>query len=94
MFNEQLKIGLHMLLDGTRPSVCFCDTTAPSPNLFALVSKRNGLLKSVKASTGTSRAGFLESTKGILMHFPVSVTHSFFLLAPSPERCLCRGCTM
>ena len=68
----------------------FCDNTAPNPNLLTSVSKRNGLLKSAKANTGASRHAFLSISKAACTSL-VSITHLFFLPAPSPDRCSYSG---
>ena len=68
--------------------LCNC----PSPDLLVSISKRNGLLKSPKANTGASRHAFLSISKAICASL-VSITCSLFLLALSPDRCLCSGCT-
>ena len=47
------------------PSGCFCDNTAPNPDLLTSVSKRNGLSKSAKANTGASRHAILSISKAV-----------------------------
>ena len=72
-------------------SDCFCNNTTPNPSLLALVSKRNGLLKSAKANTRASRHTFLSVSRAICTSL-VSVTCSLFFLAHSSYRCSCNGC--
>ena len=71
--HEQLKIGLHILPDGI-----------DHQSVFVSVSKKNGLLKSVKTSTGASRQAFLRVSKAHNVS-SMSVTHSFFLLLPQKD---------
>ena len=57
----------YQLAQATRwywPSVCFCDSTAPSPSLLLSVSRRKGLLKSANSSTRGLKTGFLKHLKG------------------------------
>ena len=81
--HEQLKISLHMLSDGIDHQSVSCDSTDPSPTLLVSGTKRNGLLKSPKASTGALNQVFRDSKASNV--FSMSITHSFFLLVPSSE---------
>ena len=68
----------------------FCENTAPNPNLFASVSKRNGLLKSAKANTGTLREVFLRFSKAslALAMIMVSLTCSSYGHLPQMDACV------
>ena len=72
-------------------SACFCDNTAPNPNLLVSVSRRNGLSKSAKANTRDSRQTLLRVSK-VSLASAMSIICSLFLQAPSPDGCSCKGC--
>ena len=74
-------------------SVCFGGSTAPNSNVLVSVSKRSGLLKSAKPGIGASKQVFLSISKAPRAS-SMYITCSFFLLPPSPDRCLCVGCTI
>ena len=91
--HEGLEISLHMLPDDIDHQSVFGIAQLLILNLLASVSRRNGLSKSAKASTGALRQAFLRVLKASLAS-AVSVTCLFFLQAPSPGRCSCKGCAI
>ena len=74
-------------------SICFWESTAPSPSLEASVSNRNSLVYSAKAGTGALIHTCFRASKA-LKASSSSNTFSDFLLAPSPEESIQWLCNM